>query len=498
MTVSAQQSGAGHVFISYVHEDRASVDKLQEILDSAGIPVWRDTEDLWPGEDWRLKIRRAITNESLTFIACFSKNSNARELTYQNEELVLAIEQLRKRPPGGTPWLIPIRLDDCVIPEYEIGAGRLLDSLQAVDLFGENRELAASRLIASIMRILATAAPGMPVTAKVGSSSEIATQVKEILLDPARRIELHDLVTTIANDCRKTLVDQTRFPLNYSGDTKSVIFHAANQTAEYWQAIKPLAEILATGCAWSEPRHEQLWTTVARSIANTVKPTGGLSILLNLRRFPTVALLYVVGIASIYSENYGALRAVAIDAKVRTEHKGDLPLVGVSHVWRPFENNELLSNILAYRASDPNADKWSDDDLLDDLSAHRLGNRYTPVSDYLHDLLRDTFQFLLPNDDDYTEIFDRLEVFLAALAIDVRHLYKKTDVFTDGPWFGSFTWRGSSSRTPIEAQMKADLYEVGANWPPIQAGLFGGSVDRALVAVDTLVAEAGERRRRIL
>ena len=61
----------GHVFISYVHEDWRHVERLQRLLESAGVQVWRDTADLWPGEDWRGKIRQAITGNVLVFIACF-------------------------------------------------------------------------------------------------------------------------------------------------------------------------------------------------------------------------------------------------------------------------------------------------------------------------------------------------------------------------------------------------------------------------------------------
>ena len=47
---TADPDGQGHAFISYVHEDAAEVDWLQQALESAGVPVWRDTVNLWPGE----------------------------------------------------------------------------------------------------------------------------------------------------------------------------------------------------------------------------------------------------------------------------------------------------------------------------------------------------------------------------------------------------------------------------------------------------------------
>ena len=143
----------GHAFISYVREDSHQVDRLEQTLQAAGISVWRDTADIWPGEDWRLKIRNAITQNALVFIACFSSRSIARESTYQNEELLLAIEELRQRRPDD-PWLIPIRFDDCDIPDRIIGGGRTLASIQRADLFGDRADKDAKRLIAAILRLL--------------------------------------------------------------------------------------------------------------------------------------------------------------------------------------------------------------------------------------------------------------------------------------------------------------------------------------------------------
>jgi hypothetical protein len=144
---------AGHAFISYVREDSDKVDALERILQAAGVPVWRDTASLWPGEDWRAKIRDAITHDALVFIACFSSSSVARSSSYQNEELLLAIEQLRSRQPND-PWLIPVRFDDCDVPDFELRTGRTLASIHRTDLFGPGREQAAERLSTVVRRLL--------------------------------------------------------------------------------------------------------------------------------------------------------------------------------------------------------------------------------------------------------------------------------------------------------------------------------------------------------
>jgi len=151
--VSKRGDVAGHVFISYVREDSHQVDLLHRTLKAARIPVWRDAADLWPGEDWRGEIRRAITGDALVFIACFSRASLARDSSYQNEELTLAIEQMRFRRPGK-PWLIPVRFDECEIPDWDIGGGRTLTSIQHVDLFGDLSGDATARLVEAVLRIL--------------------------------------------------------------------------------------------------------------------------------------------------------------------------------------------------------------------------------------------------------------------------------------------------------------------------------------------------------
>jgi TIR domain len=143
----------GHVFISYVREDSAPVDRLQGTLEASGVRVWRDTASLWPGQDWKMKIRQAITSDALVFIACFSLASVARNRTYQREELLLAITQIRQRRPDE-PWLIPVRFDACEIPDLDLGAGRTLASIQRADLFGPDYDKNAARLTITVEQIL--------------------------------------------------------------------------------------------------------------------------------------------------------------------------------------------------------------------------------------------------------------------------------------------------------------------------------------------------------
>jgi len=142
------------VFVSYVREDSPLVDRLAADLRREGVEVWLDREHIAPGERWRDAIRRGIFRGDL-FIACFSSSYAQRDKTYMNEELVLAIEQLRMRPTDRS-WFIPVSLDGSAIPPRAIGGGETLHDLQAVDL--------SNAWQTGVRRILAVVQPSPGIT----------------------------------------------------------------------------------------------------------------------------------------------------------------------------------------------------------------------------------------------------------------------------------------------------------------------------------------------
>ena len=121
------------VFISYVRENKEVVDKLYQELKLRGIKAWLDRRDLGPGVRWRRQIRKAI-RQGAFFIACFSKEYHEREKTYMNEELTVAIEELRQLHIDRV-WFIPVRLDAGEVPDIDIGRGETLRDLQDVKLY---------------------------------------------------------------------------------------------------------------------------------------------------------------------------------------------------------------------------------------------------------------------------------------------------------------------------------------------------------------------------
>lgn len=113
------------VFLSYAHEDRAAVRKLYLDLRSAGFTPWLDEEDILPGQDWELEIRRSMKDSDFC-ILCLSQTSVAKR-GYIQREMKRALDLLDEFPEGSI-YLVPARIDNCPVPES-------LTRRQWVDLF---------------------------------------------------------------------------------------------------------------------------------------------------------------------------------------------------------------------------------------------------------------------------------------------------------------------------------------------------------------------------
>lgn len=137
---------AGHVFISYLRDNADVVDQLVAGLRARGVSVWLDRDSIGLGQRWKGTIHEAIRSGHL-FIACFSREYSTRDKSYMNEELTVAIEELRQRPKDRS-WFIPVSLDGTDIPSIAIGAGETLQDLQRLDLSTEGQN--AAEMIAHV------------------------------------------------------------------------------------------------------------------------------------------------------------------------------------------------------------------------------------------------------------------------------------------------------------------------------------------------------------
>jgi hypothetical protein len=109
------------VFLSYAKADAQMVDRVARDIQSQGVDVWMDRQDLRAGQEWLPQIEEAISKADfmLVFISKSSLDSKWVQREYQ-----AALQQQVKS--GGTR-LIPVLLEPVDLPPF-------LASIQYIDL----------------------------------------------------------------------------------------------------------------------------------------------------------------------------------------------------------------------------------------------------------------------------------------------------------------------------------------------------------------------------
>lgn len=114
-----------HAFLCHSHADKNAVRSLYLRLRKDSVLAWLDQENLLPGQNWRIEIRRAILKSDIV-IVCLSRSFDQKK-GFRHEEISIALEKANLLPPGEI-YIIPVRLEKCDMPES-------LGHLHRVDLF---------------------------------------------------------------------------------------------------------------------------------------------------------------------------------------------------------------------------------------------------------------------------------------------------------------------------------------------------------------------------
>lgn len=116
------------VFLCHSSSDKTFVRELHSRLCSKNIDPWLDEVKLLPGQDWDYEIQKAVRAADAV-VVCLSRSSITKA-GYVQKEIRIALDAADMQPEN-TIFIIPIRLDDCDVPER-------LRKWQWVNYFEEN------------------------------------------------------------------------------------------------------------------------------------------------------------------------------------------------------------------------------------------------------------------------------------------------------------------------------------------------------------------------
>ena len=103
-----------NVFLCYSSKDKNIARDLFMYLTRDGLDLWFDEVSLLPGQDWELEIKKAI-KKSDAVIICLSQKSVSKS-GFINKEIKYALNIADEQPESAI-FIIPIRIDECEIPE---------------------------------------------------------------------------------------------------------------------------------------------------------------------------------------------------------------------------------------------------------------------------------------------------------------------------------------------------------------------------------------------
>ncbi len=282
------------------------------------------------------------------------------------------------------------------------------------------------------------------------SATLAIVSVKKYIVDDRFRIQLHDMVMQESNKLHSTLAGTL-----FSMTTNSVSHdELVRRVTQYRALTEPLLSMLITGCYWGEQQHTGLWTKCLTHLVNLPHPSPFMDVWVNLRQYPSLLLLYGAGIAALAGEKHSTVAGLLTQVQVRDPYgRGNQPIV-----------LELTPNDVM-------------EQRVGNLFHGEKHNLFVPVSEHLFTVLREPLRELIPQDQQYDESFDRFEYIFGLVYADLRQSGNGlSNVW--GPR-GRFGWkRHRSPGIHISNKLDAEVTAAGANWGPLKAGLFSGSLDR--------------------
>lgn len=270
--------------------------------------------------------------------------------------------------------------------------------------------------------------------------------LKRYLPRPEFRIAQHDLMIRETERCRAELAPD-RYPLQGVNVDQGFV---AGRLGQYEAATAIIRRLLAYGVYWGGSDFAQTAVRSLTRIASSAAVlSSGLTRLLKLRSYPASLLFCASSLGAVAGGDYKALREVLeAEAPHQTDTSKKAPAVLELYPGAALPE-ELLKLV------------------------NETGR--TPASDHVFALLRDDFRELLPDDNEYSAAFDRLEYLISLVNIDLKD--KRGNIVwapTGRFWFHS-SWEPQSD---VIDSVDKEAAAAGVNWPPLQAGLFGGSQER--------------------
>lgn len=285
--------------------------------------------------------------------------------------------------------------------------------------------------------------------------------VKRYLEEDRYRIRLRDFLVQQASGLRESLFSRDDFPITGDGSSEEELpGKVQRRLRSYDVLLESALGALVAGAYWA--RGEQI-PPFAEPFRAAASPPHNYSqffrVWQDLDLYPALRLLYGAGVASVLAQSWAMLKVFTrevevVDTSVYRPHPAGFVLDG-GYLSRHL----LMSN----RAS-----------LVFPDQAY-----YLPLTEYLHQTLKEPLREYAPSDATYDGAFEEFEILLSLVSMNVNPESRPESA---EPPRGRFVYaRNYGEGETTYERLKREASEQGPNWGPVAAGLIVADVETLAV-----------------
>ena len=225
----------------------------------------------------------------------------------------------------------------------------------------------------------------------------------------------------------------------------------------YEASCSTLLALGPIGGYWAEEDHFLVWRQALSRL--TPARRNGLVFWLGMQRYPATLLLYALGLGALAADKLDFL-GYLFATPIHRDHGEDVSAV------------EYLPPFGMYDAIGKKAG------ILEGMD-----QKHAPLNEWMHRVLRESAMSVVPEDDQYTLLFDKLEI-LISLSAARHHGARHPGEF---PYFvpGAYGYRAENGKA-ILREIRNSLSSEGANSPFVTVGIIGDTVEDCIQRLDSL------------
>ena len=286
------------------------------------------------------------------------------------------------------------------------------------------------------------------------STEAAVSSLKRFLSEPRHRIQLSDLV----NDAVEQVVQLTSgedFDFRGPAPTTETV---TSRVRAYEAANSTLLSMAIVGGFWAEEAHTLLWQRALQRLGSDRWEGSRMPLWPELHRYPATLLLYALGLGAVEAGRFQFLERI-LTSRLSTENQENLMALLRLSPCAMFSG---------YTRKGGHAMR-----LLEGMEKRKV-----PLNDWIQDTLRPHSKRILPDDEHYTLVFDKLEILIA-----LSYAYHNGDRSRMLP--GAFAFRYGETH-PVVQEIRESLGTEGAESPFVRCDIFGKSVDHCAQALGDL------------